>query len=149
MSRSTFDLPQPVADILRAIKVLERTYPQRKFTLDGHLLGSLGEVIAAEKFGLTLHKMSERGMDAFDSEGKPVEIKITGGKQVAMYGPCRTLIALRLLPPDKVEVVYHGPGEPAWNAVAFDKEGKERKLPKNGQRRISLSRLEAIARGTA
>ncbi len=40
-------LPEPVADIYRAVVRLEELYPGRKFTPDGHLVGSIGEVIAA------------------------------------------------------------------------------------------------------
>ena len=41
-------LPARVAAIYRAVEELEAAYPLRKFTPDGHLVGSIGEVIAAE-----------------------------------------------------------------------------------------------------
>ena len=43
-------LPKPVADIYRAVEELNILYGthKRKFTPDGHLVGSIGEVIAAE-----------------------------------------------------------------------------------------------------
>ena len=47
-------LPGAVADIYRAVAELKRCYPDRKFTPDGHLVGSIGEVIAREHFGFTL-----------------------------------------------------------------------------------------------
>jgi hypothetical protein len=40
-------LPPPVATIYRAVAELEAQYG-RKFTPDGHLVGSIGEVVAAE-----------------------------------------------------------------------------------------------------
>jgi hypothetical protein len=42
----TIKLPPPVADIYRAVGELETAYPGCKFTPDGHLVGSIGEVIA-------------------------------------------------------------------------------------------------------
>lgn len=48
LTTKLISLPQPVADIYRAIAKLEAMYPGRKFTPDGHLVGSIGEVIAAE-----------------------------------------------------------------------------------------------------
>ena len=48
-------LPEPVAEIYRAVAELEARYPPRKFTPDGHLVGSIGEVVAAEALGLTLY----------------------------------------------------------------------------------------------
>jgi hypothetical protein len=38
-------LPEPVARIYKAAAELEVLYPGREFTADGHLLGSIGEVI--------------------------------------------------------------------------------------------------------
>jgi hypothetical protein len=71
-------LPEPVAAIYRAVSDLEALYPQRRFTPDGHLVGSIGEVVAAKALGLTLHRASYPGHDAFDSDGD-VQIKMTGG----------------------------------------------------------------------
>src|SRR5476651_2671045 len=48
-------LPEPVARIYKATAELEALYPGRKFTPDGHLVGSIGEVIAAEALGLKLY----------------------------------------------------------------------------------------------
>lgn len=41
-------LTAPVADIYRAVAALEQLYPGRKFTPDGHLVGSMGEVIVRD-----------------------------------------------------------------------------------------------------
>jgi hypothetical protein len=68
MSRR-ISLPEPVAKIYEAVAELEARYPGRKFTPDGHLVGSIGEVIAAEALGLTLHPASYPGHDAFDANG--------------------------------------------------------------------------------
>lgn len=130
-------LPEPVAEIYRAVKELERRYPRRKFTPDGHLVGSIGEVVAAEALGLTLYPMSQAGHDAYDGEGD-VQIKMTGGKSVAMYAECVRLVVLQVVSPEEAEVVYDGPGEPAWSGAG--------KIGKNGQRVVSLSRLRAIRR---
>jgi hypothetical protein len=60
-------LPPPVAAIYRAVAELEALYPDRKFTPDGHLVGSIGEVVAAEALSLTLHPSSHPGHDAFNA----------------------------------------------------------------------------------
>jgi hypothetical protein len=132
-------LPDPVSRIYKAVAELERRYPQRRFTPDGHLVGSIGEVIAAEALGLQLHPMSHRGHDAFDAKGD-VQIKMTAGRSVAMYGPCERLVVLRLVSPEEAEIVYDGPGAPAWEQAG--------KMGKNGQRVISLARLRRIAAAT-
>ena len=57
----TLTLPEPIVEIFRQVERLERAYPGRKFTPDGHLIGSIGEVIAAEEFGLKLLPASAPG----------------------------------------------------------------------------------------
>src|SRR6185295_3887643 len=103
-------LPSQVAAIYRAAAELEAAYPGRKFTPDGHLVGSIGEVVAAEALGLTLYPMSRPGHDAFDSSGD-VQIKMTAGKRVAMYDTCTRLVVLKITSPEEAEIVYDGPGE--------------------------------------
>lgn len=63
---------------------LERVFPGRKFTLDGHLVGSIGEVVAAYMFDLDLNPASTQGHDARARNGRQVEIKLTQGCGVAI-----------------------------------------------------------------
>ncbi len=133
-------LPEAVAQIYRATAALEAMYPERKFTPDGHLVGSIGEVVAAEALGLTLHPMSQPGHDAYDENGD-VQIKMTAGRSVAMYACCERLVVLKVISPEEAEIVYDGPGQPAW-----DQAGK---MAKNGQRSISLFRLRQIGSANA
>jgi hypothetical protein len=129
-------LPVQVAAIYRAVAELEVLYPGRKFTPDGHLVGSIGEVVAAEALGLTLHPASYPGHDAFDANGD-VQIKMTGGNSVALYATCNRLVVLQVASPEEAEIVYDGPGDPVWTEAG--------KLGKNGQRVISLKKLRALA----
>lgn len=136
MTSKTIALPPQVATIYRAVDELSQLFPGRPFTPDGHMVGSIGEVIAAEAFGLTLYPPSQPSHDAFDENGD-VQIKLTGGQCVSMYSCCDRLLVLRVVNPEIAEVVYDGPGAPAWqNAGA---------VQKNGQRKISLTKLRAVA----
>ena len=132
-------LPKPVADIYRAVAELDKLYGshKRKFTPDGHLVGSIGEVIAAEVLELTLYPNSHPGHDAHDGKGGDVQIKMTARDRVAMYNTSVRLVVLKVVSPEEAEIVYDGPGEPAWRNA-----GKE---AKNGQRTISLAKLKALA----
>ena len=128
-------LPEPVARIYQATADLEAMYPGRHFTPDGHMVGSIGEVIAAEALNLTLYPAGQPAHDAFDDNGD-VQIKMTAGKRVSMYACCERLVVLRVVSPEEAEIVYDGPGEPAWNAAG--------KMAKNGQRPISIHRLAKL-----
>src|ERR1700730_1084185 len=101
-------LPEPVARIYKATTQLEALSPGRNLAPDGHLVGSIGEVIAAEALGLTLYPMSRPGHDAHDAKGN-VQIKMTAGTSVAMYATCERLVVLRVVSPDEAEIVYDGP----------------------------------------
>lgn len=128
-------LPAPVTKIYEAVEELSVLYPGRPFTPDGHLVGSIGEVIAAQALGLELYPPSRPGHDAFDAKGD-VQIKLTGGKAIAMYATCDRLVVLRIVSPREAEIVYDGPGAIAWDNAS--------KMGKNGQRRISLARLQKL-----
>ena len=71
------------------------------------------------------------------------QIKITGrtGTGVALYATCVRLVVLKVVSPHEAELVYDGPGEPAWNAASPPR--------KNGQRFVRLSRLRALSEATA
>jgi hypothetical protein len=130
-------LPGPVAAIYRAVSELESQFPPRKFTPDGHMVGSIGEVVAAEALGLTLYPMSTAGHDACDAAGGGVQIKMTAGRSIALYADCTRLVVLRVVSPEEAEIFYDGPGAPVWAAA--------RRPGKNGQRVISLSKLRTLS----
>ena len=65
-----------VQKLIEIVKELEDDFPGRHFTLDGHLVGSIGEVMAAYYYGIELYKASEKGYDG-EVDGKRVQIKIS------------------------------------------------------------------------
>ena len=121
--------------IYQATSALSERYPGRPFTPDGHLVGSIGEVVAAEALNLQLYPPSHPGHDAYDAHGD-VQIKMTAGKAISMYATCARLVVLSVVSPEEAEIVYDGPGEIAWQSAG--------PMAKNGQRRISLAKLRAI-----
>ena len=72
---------------------LEDLYPGRHFTPDGHMVGSIGEVLVAENYGLKLLPASYETHDAVAPDGRYVQIKATQVKQISIssepdYGRC-------------------------------------------------------------
>ena len=65
-------LSDKIKQLYKITNELEQTYPGRKFTVDGHLVGSIGEVIVAEHYGLSLLPNSTKTHDAVSKEGKQV-----------------------------------------------------------------------------
>jgi hypothetical protein len=135
---SRVPLPRAIAKIYEAVAELEEKYPGRPFTPDGHLVGSIGEVVAREIFMFELYPPSNRGHDARCTVRGDVEIKITAGKEVAFRGDCNHLIVLQIVSPREAEIIYDGPGAPVL-AIAGN-------MASNGQRRASIARIKALAR---
>lgn len=46
---------QQVQKLVEIVAELEKEFPGRHFTLDGHLVGSIGEVMAAYYYGIELY----------------------------------------------------------------------------------------------
>ena len=63
-------ITEKVTELFAITRELEALYPGRKFTIDGHLVGSIGEVLVADKFNLTLLPNSTKTHDAVDNEVK-------------------------------------------------------------------------------
>ena len=127
-----------IQSLYSVVKELEEEFvdENRKFTLDGHLVGSIGEVVAAYAFGLTLYPTGRKGHDAESGDGRRVQIKLTGGKSgVGLSSEPNYLIVLQLYH-YTFRVVYNGPGARVWAEC----RGPETLR----QRPISLSKLRAL-----
>lgn len=52
------NIENKIRELFLIVKELEAAYPGRKFTLDGHLVGSIGEVFAAANYDIELYPAS-------------------------------------------------------------------------------------------
>ena len=71
------EIGELLASLYRIVDRLELLFPGRKFTPDGHLVGSIGEVVAARMFDLELLPASAPYHDARADDGRRVQIKFT------------------------------------------------------------------------
>lgn len=127
-----------VEDLYATVKDLEAMFPGRHFTPDGHMVGSIGECLVADAYGLELMPASNKGFDAMSRDGRRVEIKATQAGTVAFRSAPEHVIAIKILPDGQFEELYNGPGALVWEQF----RGKP--LPSNGQYQISLRRLRAL-----
>lgn len=121
---------------------LESMFPGRHFTPDGHTMGSIGEVLAAARYGLDLERPSRKGRDA-RKDDVAVEVKATSGKRagstpVAFSTDPDGVHVLVVLVTSEGEVFqeYNGPGD----LLLADLGPRQ----KNGQRTISLAKLRKL-----
>ncbi|MDE0661073.1 MAG: hypothetical protein OXI79_15645 [Gammaproteobacteria bacterium] len=132
------EVPALLGSLYEIVEGLEALFPGRKFTPDGHLVGSIGEAVAARMFDLRLLPASTPEHDATTADRQTlVQIKLTQGKRgVAMRAEPKHLLVLRLDADLGVEVVYNGRGHAPWSSAG--------KLQRNGQRAISLAKLRKL-----
>ncbi|MDX2006667.1 MAG: hypothetical protein SFU83_15440 [Meiothermus sp.] len=136
VSHPTERVPELVRRLYAVVAEMETLFPGRAFKPDGHLVGSIGEVIAAHRYGLDLYRASSATHDALAPDGRAVQIKVTQGSSVALRAQPVHLIVLQLKKDGTTVEVFNGPGELAWVGCG--------KPQSNGQRPISLAKLRKL-----
>lgn len=104
-----------VQQLIKIVKELENDFPGRHFTLDGHLVGSIGEVMASYYYGIELYKASAVAHDG-EIDQKKVQIKITQQEDIVINHEPDYLIALYLNKDGSVYEIYNGPGKAPWDS---------------------------------
>lgn len=129
-------IPGVVKRLYDLVAELERSFPGRPFTPDGHLVGSLGEVLASHYYDLELLPCSIECHDAQTRDGRLVQVKTTQGTGVALRAQPDYPLVILLKKDGTIEEIYNGPGALAWTNCG--------KAEKNGQSPISVSRLRKL-----
>ena len=127
-----------VRQLYSVVNELEAMFPGRHFTPDGHLVGSLGECLVADAYGLELLTASNKGHDAITKEGLKVEIKATQSKSIAFRCEPEHAIIIKIMPNGTFEEIYNGSGALIWQQFT------NKKRPSNGQFQISTTKLKAL-----
>jgi len=129
--------PELIRSLYEIVAELQTMFPGRKFTPDGHMVGSLAECYAAYRYDLKLLGNSHPGHDAVLGSSR-IEIKATQGKRVSLRSGPERLLVFRLNQDGTFDEIYNGPGAPVWELV------KHKKRPSNGQYSVSLHQLGRI-----
>jgi hypothetical protein len=119
----------------------EDLFSGRRFTLDGHIVGSSGEVMAQYPYDLELFAARTERHGAAANDGRLVQIKATQGervhgRRVGLRNRPDHLIVLLVKPDHSAEEVFNDPGSLAW-----DNAGE---MQNNGECPITLSRLRTL-----
>lgn len=85
-----------IKQLFNIVNDLEKTFEGRKFTLDGHIIGSIGEVMASYHYNLSLLPNSNEKHDAIDSNNRLIQIKTTQGKSIGISREPEFLLVLYL-----------------------------------------------------
>lgn len=105
-------------ELIQIVCSLEETLPGRRFTLDGHLIESIGEIMAAYYYDIELYEASAQIHDGKTVDGKEVQIKITQQNRVAINEEPDYLIVLFLDRfTGKISEIYNGTGKLPWETA--------------------------------
>lgn len=96
--------------IFKGIKKLKETFPNRSFTIDGRLVGDIGEVIAALEYDIVLHATSQPEHDGYTHDGRKVQIKATFKDSLTFKTVPEYFLGFKLFQDGKFEEIYNGPG---------------------------------------
>ncbi|HLO64295.1 MAG TPA: hypothetical protein VK165_15160 [Azonexus sp.] len=129
--------PQLLRVIYEAVDELEAMFPGRHFTPDGHMVGSLGEALAAHHYGIELSVASAECHDG-SCQGRMVQVKATQGNRIALSSEPEYLLVLGLNRDGTFVEHYNGPGNLVWALVSH------KPRPKNGQYQVALSTLRRL-----
>ena len=131
-------LREQIRQLFKISTDLELAFPGRKFTLDGHLVGSIGEVIAAYHYDLELMAIGSPKHDAVSKNGRLIQIKATQGKRtISLRSEPNFLIVLWINSAvGEVQEIYNGPGQSVWE--------KCYSLASTGTRSITITKLRHL-----
>ena len=97
--------------IFRGIERLKDAFPTRKFTIDGRLVGDIGEVIAELDYDVTLHLVSQPGHDGSTSDGRNVQIKATFKDSLTFVSVPEYYLGFKLYDDGRYDEIFNGPGK--------------------------------------
>ena len=98
--------------IFLGIELLKEGYSnKRSFTIDGRLVGDIGEVIAERDYELELDKDSSAKHEGTTPDGTCVQIKATFKNKLTFKGEEGLYLGLKLNRDGTYEEVFNGPAE--------------------------------------
>jgi hypothetical protein len=133
-------IPEAVKQMLGIVEQLCASYPKKKFTLDGRLVGDIGEVLVEDAYDLKLYEDVKKHHDAECPDGRLVQIKATMKKDLtfpADHVP-NYYLGVQVKSDGTFVEVFNGPGAIAWEAV------KNRSKPKTNLHSVSVTALKKL-----
>lgn len=103
-------IPEALALIFNGIARLKQAFPNRKFTIDGRLVGDIGEIIAGLEYDIVLDEASRRDHDATTPAGDRVQIKATFKEKLTFKTRTGYYLGFKLHHDGQYEEIFNGPG---------------------------------------
>lgn len=133
-------ISEGIKEMLSIVDKLRQTHLSKAFTLDGRLVGDLGEVLCEQSYQLKLFDKIEKHFDAKTPEGRFVQIKTTMKESLGFptdHVP-QYYLGIKIHPDGSFDEIYNGPGTLIWDEI------KHRKEPKNKLHNVSVKILQKL-----
>ena len=132
-------IKEALTSIFCGIKRLHEAFPSRAFTIDGRLVGDIGEVIAELEYDLTLDEVSVPDHDAQMHDGRRVQIKATFKDSLTFTTCPDYYLGFKLHSDGEFEEVFNGPGKLIQEQFSHRKNIGEKQIS------ISIRVLRALS----
>jgi hypothetical protein len=97
--------------IFAGINQLRGTLPIKKFTIDGRLVGDIGEAIAQRDYDLTLYEKLIDDYDAETPDGRFVQIKATFKESLTFKKVPDYYLGIKIKEDGTYVEIFNGPGK--------------------------------------
>jgi hypothetical protein len=133
-------IPDAVKQMLQIVKKLQKAYPKKRFTLDGRLVGDLGEILVEDAYDVELFEDLKKHHDGETSNGRQVQIKAT--MKSSLTFPVDHIpyyyLGIQIHPDGSFTEIFNGPGGIAWQAV------RNRKPTKTNLHSVPVNALQKL-----
>lgn len=104
-------LSESLALIFQGISQLASTFKGRRFTIDGRLVGDIGESVAGLDYLVLLDEKSRTLYDGVTPDGRKVQIKATFQNHLTFTKTPQLYLGLKLYCDGTYEEIFNGPGQ--------------------------------------
>lgn len=134
------EISKAIKKLLETVDELRKAYPKKKFTLDGRILGDIGEILVEGAYDLTLFDGLAKHHDADTPDGRLVQIKAT--MQNSLTFPADHVpdnyLGIKINPDGTFVEIFNGPGSIVARFIS------NRKPTKTNLHSVPISNLEKL-----
>jgi len=97
--------------IFDGIQQLRKSFPKKEFTIDGRLVGDIGEVIVERDYDVILYKKLVKNYGGLTTDGKRVQIKATFKDPLTFSKIPEYYLGIKINEDGSYTKIYNGPGK--------------------------------------
>lgn len=97
--------------IFSGIQQLKSAMPSKEFTIDGRLVGDIGEAIVQRDYDLNLYEGMKKDYDGETPNGRKVQIKATFKHSLTFKKVSDFYLGIKIHDNGTYEEIYNGPGK--------------------------------------